>query len=236
MWKAPFGVLELCFWQCSELKQGTPEDIAALFRFMRNVGGEILTFARDRVHPNPHLEANSEGCIMDSLGFGHALLEQDPMWPKKYSKGTAGLSYLNDNQVVILSQSGQEKRSVTLDSQANGMLALGLLLYPFLHPKFGWIDELGNNSPTEKSIEATELKYIFWANFFGPEYVNKYSRAFLLNAPGWRKEELDDGGILYVVGESYFDWWKYRFHGQEILDYFHTEMPNVKLYRSRGVR
>ena len=83
-----------------------------------------------------------------------------------------------------------------------------------------------------RSIKNSDLKYIFWANFYGPAYVEKYGRKFLLGAPGWKKEELDDGGILYVVTESYYDWWTKP--PKDVLDYFRTQVPGIKLYRAKS--
>ncbi len=45
---------------------------------------------------------------------------------------------------------------------------------------------------------------ISWATIFGPRYVEKYGHDFLLGAPGYRKEELPDGSILYQVTEHFF--------------------------------
>jgi hypothetical protein len=61
--------------------------------------------------------------------------------------------------------------------------------------------------PKNEEIAAGKLRFVFWANFFGPAYVEQYGREFLWNAPGWRVEELEDGGILYVTTERYVDWW-----------------------------
>lgn len=229
-----FGGLELSLWNCLKLVQAD-NDVIALFNILKSIGGEVLTFAMDRIHPHPEQEINATGCIMCSLGFGHRFLERDPLWPKKYVTGTASLSYLNDSQTLVLNQSGSSKKPKILASQAKGMLAIASLLYPHLRPRYGWIDEVGENSPSEKEIEATEIKCIFWANFFGPDYVKKYGRDYLLNAPGWKKEELSGDSVLYVVGESYSDWRNNRRQSQETLDYFRIAFPKIKLYRSKGV-
>ena len=78
------------------------------------------------------------------------------------------------------------------------MLRLGRALYTILHPVFGSIDFCSNRT-REKDVQALKIPHIYWANFFGPEYVEKYGKAHFLNAPGWLHEELDDGGILYVL-------------------------------------
>ncbi|RME10853.1 MAG: hypothetical protein D6802_08310 [Ardenticatenia bacterium] len=78
------------------------------------------------------------------------------------------------------------------------MLRLGKALYTILHPVFGSIDFCSNRT-REKDVQVLEIPHIYWANFFGPEYVEKYGKEYFLKAPGWLHEELDDGGILYVL-------------------------------------
>jgi hypothetical protein len=114
---------------------------------------------------------------------------------------------------------------------ARGQLAFGEFHYANLRPRFGLIDELGNSDAKVKAATRTELRCLYWANFFGPPYVEKFGRKFLLGAPGWKKEELDDGGILYVVTESYFEWWSKP--PKEVLEYFRKDVPGVKLYKAK---
>ena len=78
------------------------------------------------------------------------------------------------------------------------LLRLAKELYAILHPVFGSIDFCSNRT-REKDVRALEIPHIYWANFFGPEYVEKYGKEYFMKAPGWLHEELDDGGILYVL-------------------------------------
>ena len=50
-------------------------------------------------------------------------------------------------------------------------------------------------------------RFLFWANLFGPETVKQLGSDFVLGAPGWKKERLSDGAILYVVESRYRDWY-----------------------------
>ncbi len=52
--------------------------------------------------------------------------------------------------------------------------------------------------------QERRIPRLSWANIFGPPYVEKYGKRFLLDAPGFRKEELPDGSILYQVTERFF--------------------------------
>jgi hypothetical protein len=46
------------------------------------------------------------------------------------------------------------------------------------------------------------LPGIYWANFFGPKYVNLIGRNKLLSAPCFKVTELQDGGILIIISPS----------------------------------
>jgi len=67
-------------------------------------------------------------------------------------------------------------------------------------------DEKGNlvgyRAPKEAKLE---LHGLFWANFFGPEYVQMFGRARLLSAHWHSTEELPDGGLLLLISESPFE-------------------------------
>lgn len=49
------------------------------------------------------------------------------------------------------------------------------------------------------------LKGLFWADFFGPEYVDMFGRNRLLAAPWYKVENLTDGGVLLFLSESPFE-------------------------------
>lgn len=93
-------------------------------------------------------------------------------------------------------------------------------LYGLFSPMLGRLDYLPSFSiDYGKPILEKKLKAIYWANFFGPEYVAKYGREFLLNAPGWKKEELHDGGVFYQLSPQITE----TDQGpelQELADYF----------------
>lgn len=91
---------------------------------------------------------------------------------------------------------------------ANRLLQLGKQLYCTVRPRFGWIERLPYWRPettgytTEEEVERLEVPHVYWANFFNPAFVSKLGKDFLKQAPGWTCEELDDGGILYVLTPS----------------------------------
>ena len=109
-------------------------------------------------------------------------------------------------------------------------MSLALDLYPLLRPIYGWIDEVGCNTPKQADVAAYNLRWLLWANFFGPEYVRLLGEDFLSAAPGWRLVEFSDGGLLYVATESFLDWC--YADQEEILSHFRAKVPEIQLYRA----
>jgi hypothetical protein len=245
---------ELC--QCSALSTRIAEGAKQLFDILGKSGGKFLweyppskqvcsedtrtgkkvyrfvspKKASWQVNPEPDKEVDEDGNLLVGLTFSHELLARD-LFEDKGLRGfspTGQLSYLQDSRSILLSQMGRNEKPDNLDDIANGQLSLMKLLYPLLHPKYGLIDERGYNRILDKSIRRTELRYIFWANFFAPSYVEKYGRKLFLQAPGWKKELLDDGGILYVVSKGFVNWLRNK--PRKVLDYFQATIPGIKLY------
>ena len=78
-------------------------------------------------------------------------------------------------------------------------LDIGKDLYKIVSPSFGWIDFDYGLRTTYEDIESLELPTLYWANFFGPEYVSKIGREKIISAPAWVIEKLSNGGLLYVL-------------------------------------
>ena len=80
---------------------------------------------------------------------------------------------------------------------------------------------LGYDPPGEKWL----LKGLFWANFFGPEYVTMFGKDKLLAAPWSKVEELPDGGFLTLVSNSPLDASKpeYQTRKKALYAYFGVE-------------
>jgi len=120
------------------------------------------------------------------------------------------------------------------DYYAQLLLRLAKELYTILHPVFGSIDFCSNRT-REKDVEALEIPHIYWANFFGPEYVAKYGKEYFLKAPGWLHEELDDGGILYVLAPVMARRVKgYKALVEEVKAYFGLESVRCEKRRKKS--
>jgi len=89
-----------------------------------------------------------------------------------------------------------------LESYTQQLLGTARQLYARLGADLGWIDEPMGSTPQLKEVVAAELKIVDWVNFFGPPFVEKYGRDFLLRLPGWKTEELVDGGIFHQLTPS----------------------------------
>ena len=89
-----------------------------------------------------------------------------------------------------------------VEPYAQRLLGLARSLYPELFPARTLVDEI-DMEPEMNAVLACEMKYINWANVFGPSYVAKYGREFLLGLPGHAVEELPDGGIFHQLSPTF---------------------------------
>jgi hypothetical protein len=78
--------------------------------------------------------------------------------------------------------------------------------YNFWHPFYGYQETFGNPPLTSRSDAlAGNIHYLYHINIFGPELVQKIGRDRLLQAPAWRKQPLEDGGIMLVPSISFVE-------------------------------
>lgn len=92
------------------------------------------------------------------------------------------------------------QREYDPELHAQRFVEIGVRLYELVRPTFGWIERCRPSGYTKwNHIDDLHIPHIYWANFFAPTYVSKYGRDFLLSAPGWKKESLSDGGLLYIL-------------------------------------
>src|SRR5260370_1425459 len=105
-------------------------------------------------------------------------------------------------------------------------------------------DENGVRVKYEPPIEHWSLRGLFWANFFGPEYVDMWGREKLLAAPCYKVEPLSDGGVLLLLMESPLDASKpeYKAKKQELFSYLGEEaftgslLPRFRVGPGRKVK
>ena len=94
------------------------------------------------------------------------------------------------------------------------LLRMSIELYVLISPSYGSIHRTQDalematvhDPKYGKTIVPTDLKRglpgVFWANFFGPEYVELVGRQRLLSAPCKVARELPDGGVLILLASS----------------------------------
>jgi hypothetical protein len=147
--------------------------------------------------------------------------------------GSGSFGYFADSQSVKVSQWAEFPDGRSPDWMAEGLLALAVDLYPALRPAYGWVDEFGWNVLPDSVVAALRPVYLYWATFYGPAWVDRLGRDFLLGAPGWRVVDLEDGGLLHVATESYEQWWQED--QAALLSYFRRRYPKAHLYRATPV-
>jgi hypothetical protein len=225
--------LNQCGALSSEKQTGALQFIAAL----RSCGGMILRTNYGSVEKKPQKRIDATGRTFLRLGISHPVLgngrwhNKIPTAPK-HEHGTGSVSYLDETRQLVLNQDADKKNADQWEQLASGQLGFAKMMYSRLRPRFGWIDEFGSID-SEKVASKGQIRFLFWSNVFGPDLVRKIGRDFLMNAPGWKKEELDDGGILYVVEAQYHKW--HAHPSRAALQYFQAMMPKIRHYRAKPV-
>lgn len=100
----------------------------------------------------------------------------------------------------------KEKLSEYYESMAQLMQRLSKILYENLVPAYGWVDltvSVAGERLIGESILARKMNTIYWVNFFGGPYVERYGLDYLMNAPGWKKEILSDGGVMLQLSPKF---------------------------------
>lgn len=103
---------------------------------------------------------------------------------------------------------------------ARRLLELAQSLYPELQSAITVICETGT-APSFEDVLQRKLKHINWVNIFGPPYVEKYGRDFLLGLPGYRTEAWADGSIYHQLSPTFLtdDPKAARALRQQVVDY-----------------
>lgn len=206
---------------CSEVPES--KGAAWVVRLIQQLDGTFLYAGCP--DPDPEQRINALGNIM-GIPLRHQLL---PLFERhgvsvRFFQDTRLIGYTGDVAFSDLSK---------VDEAAVEFQQLAQELYGRVHPGYGWIDEVGTNQPNPQQVPVVHLSHICWANFFGPSFVERYGRDFLLNAPGWRVEDLGDGGVLYVLSSSFVNRWR-QVKAEEIRRYFRQRIPGIRIYRARA--
>ena len=95
--------------------------------------------------------------------------------------------------------SDSKERRAVHELLAQKFLSLSFALHPIVQPTLGAIREpnFGGYLWEDSHVRKRKIITLNWVNFFGPEYVAAYGREMLMNIPGYRTEEMPDGGVFY---------------------------------------
>ncbi|ELZ26986.1 hypothetical protein C475_08626 [Halosimplex carlsbadense 2-9-1] len=81
----------------------------------------------------------------------------------------------------------------------------------------GW----GPDKPvTDESLGENRINEVSWLMLFGSELVAEYGREWLLRAPAWKRQELDDGAILLVASPDPTDYEQFSEDRDILRTYF----------------
>lgn len=86
------------------------------------------------------------------------------------------------------------------DSEPALIYEFVLELYDYLSPLYIYGDTyLDEASLSREGVKNGQLEDLFWVNGYGPEMTERLGRDRLLNAPAWRIDECDDGGVFLWI-------------------------------------
>ncbi|WP_448600889.1 hypothetical protein [Thermoflexus hugenholtzii] len=202
-------------------KPGILEDIIAFFE---KIGFDIKEFEVNNEKilwkEDLYLAYNAKNCWFSAFNSWwrfevHQIIAWDV--PELGGLGRHYIRTINNNEPYFWEPEKDPEK------YARFYLDIGKGLYTILQPTFGWIEWDLEWLPTRhEDIENLRLPALYWANFFGPPYVQKLGREKILKAPAWRIEELPDGGLLYILASSP-GWCKEQVSLEEVKAYFGVE-------------
>lgn len=155
------------------------------------------------VKMNPYTEITETGSVNGWIDYRHPDLENSPVvqlspraFCAQYRDGIHDNSFTLSSHYIGEDDSGFPELASGLEDRWLGFFRW---LIPNVNPKLALIDYTWGTVFSEKQLEATELRKLFWVTYFGPEYVAKYGKQFLLATPCWKAESLHDGVLLQIT-------------------------------------
>lgn len=198
----------------------SPERERALFENLAGASPSLrFEGVRDAIDPSEEL------CTRRSAGERYFYFSEGDY---DYS-----LSFFRSGTGLQLASSTAFVDPVRSDQSATLLLDCFARVIPALAPSFAYLDMLGFNALPPESVEQTELSTLYWANVFGPAYVAKFGREFLLAAPVWQAVEVASDTILCVLTESYSAAAEPA-NVAAALEYFRTVAPGLQRYEAES--
>lgn len=182
-----------------------PDGLAGVIPFRGEIQELVSKVFKDREYVDAPRLIN---CMGPFFSFG-ALIElkqngRSPVKSNAVSIRVEGHLTSHRYNYVAASASYYESKDTHTESVVSSLVRLAKAFYGSLQPSFGWLDYSGNKVLEMEYIQSgKKLSTISWANFWGADYVEKFGKEYLLNSPGWKTEELVDGGVYHQVSESF---------------------------------
>jgi len=89
------------------------------------------------------------------------------------------------------------------DEIAQKCVDYGKEWFPIFKPQYGWVDLGSQISPNK--VKKVVIERLPWVSFFGPNYVEKYGKDFLLGIPAYKTGEIDGGGVFVQLSRNFTD-------------------------------
>jgi hypothetical protein len=144
--------------------------------------------------------------VYDYLSFGFMREENDYFhldFARRSYDGVNKFGRKADPNIAVLEL---ERKLFNDESIVLKYLEACKLLYLETGPYYGYTHESDDVQKIRRKDEWLKIFHtpqfclIYWVNFFGPSVVENYGgKSKFLNAPCWKVEELDDGGILLIL-------------------------------------
>lgn len=106
--------------------------------------------------------------------------------------------------------------------------------FSLFKPQYAWADlEMPH---THNQIKNIKIIYQPWVSIYGPEYIAKYGKEFLLNIPAYKAEEIDDGrngkAIYIQLSQNFTDISSYP-PFEKLAEYMAKKGIKLKPYRPK---
>jgi hypothetical protein len=238
------SAMECTFENCASFSSN-PEP-AEILAFMEQHEGEFIHARTREKHPDPVSAANND---LKSTGAWYSVpYRQAALQPDVYDyfhasergqdplarPGAGSLSYFPDTRTLKLGQcSGfgvtDPERPAKIEGVAAGLLQFIYHFAPLLQAEYGFVEAFEGDSrthPGKEYRESGDVAYLCWANYFGPDLVERVGGEFLRQGPCWRAVMPPGGGILCVMTEKLLDWRFGKHRGA--VEYFRQKFPDIE--------
>lgn len=128
---------------------------------------------------------------------------------------------------IYFPQPNKKRFNETISPYCASLVNLVRHLVPLLNPELASCGEMGDTKNIAVRVREGRLWFLNWFNVFGPDYVERYGKDFLLGAPGYLKDEWAGGSVVYQVTKGFAPREAAKPSPTEVESYFASH-PKVK--------